>query len=265
MTSVTLNPAGEHDSVATFDGAEWLLECRLLELHGAPCELVTPEASESFLLILAGTHDVYAGGGSWLQRGLRPDPFSGRPLGVFLPPRTKYRLENGEGRALVFSARQPEMPEPESPKEALSKKPLLPMAGSGKAFDPATGTWKPQEAFLSSPEAILPRRIARLDTGNGTFVERILDSDYKALGLCLDEVVLPGTDAENTTIPALSGAHTPSEIAIYYEADGELTIGDEVVNGHGLVSCPAAPSPNLQARGGRAYLAIAQVGPKSAN
>ena len=124
MTTIELRPEGE-STVATFDG-DWLLEIRRHELATDPVEARTPDG-ESFLLVLAGTHDLYAGGGSWMQRGVRAEPFSGRPVGLFLPPSTPYKLENGTGRAIVISVRQPELPEPESPKEALSKKPLLPM------------------------------------------------------------------------------------------------------------------------------------------
>lgn len=238
-----------------FGDAEWLIECRRLVLDGSPCERRSPDG-ESFLLIVAGTHDIYAASGSWLQRGIRTSPWEGRPLGIFLPPNTPYRLENGTGRAIVWTARQPERPEPESPKEALSSKPLLPMAGSGKAFDPATGTWKPQEAFLSSAEAILPRRIQPIEI-DGVRVERILADDYKALGLRLDEVCLEPD--QSVTIPP---AGTAAEFGIYFETEGMLAIGEQVVEGTGAIRVPGDAPPTLHARDERAYVTIAHAGPK---
>ena len=202
---------------------------------------------------LTGTHDLYAGGGSWLRRGIRTTPLEGRPVALFLPPGTPFRLENGTGRAIVLSARQPELPAPASPKEVLSKQPLLPIAGSGKAFDPASGTWKPREAFLSSPEAILPRRIATVEL-DGVVVQRVLDLDYKALGICVDEIALGAR--QRLHLPPSHAA----EVAIYFETDGVLEIEGSPYRGRGVVRSSA--SPELNAADGRAYLAIAYAGPK---
>ncbi|MCA8941372.1 MAG: hypothetical protein KDB80_02325 [Planctomycetes bacterium] len=240
---------------AQFEGFDWLLECRRLALSAGTVERRSP-AGESFLLVLAGTHDIHAGGGSWMRRGIRDRPDAGRPLGIFLPPDTPYRLEHGSGSALVWSVRQPELPEPESPRQSLSTKPLLPMAGSGKAFDPATGTWKPKEAFLASPEAILPRRIRRFEH-DGVGVERILDADYKALGLMLDEVVLE----DGETLSGLTPERPACEIGIYFEADVGLTIGDSERTGIGVVAVSGSTVPTLRSAGGRAYASIVYAGP----
>ncbi len=259
IESIALTQADDGSSAASFEDSSWLLEARVVELAETPYERRTPDG-ESFLLVLSGTHDLYAGGGSWMQRGLRETPYEGRPLGVYLPPSTPYKLENGRGFALTWSVRQPELPEPESPKESLSQKPLLQMSGSGKAFDPATGTWKPKEAFLTSPEAILPRRIAKLEIGDGVIAERILDLDYKSLGLCLDEVVIP--DGATIELPEHSGRQQPREVAIYHDAEGELQIGDVTVRGRGAVRCGDS-LPALSARGGRAYVNVCYAGPKA--
>ena len=241
---------------ARFDRGEWLIECRLLELDGGTLDQRSPDA-ESLLVVLAGTHDLYAGGGSWLRRGLRPAPTGGRPVALFLPPHTPYRLDGGNGRAIVWSARQPEPPAPKDPKQVLSEKPLLPIAGSGKAFDPETGTWKPQEAFRSSPEAILPRRIARVDVG-GVELQRILDTDYKALGLGVDELTL--RDGRSATPPALAGGWAPAEVGVYYETDGLLEIDGDEVEGRGVLQLDAVPQ--LRAARGAAYVSLAYAGPK---
>lgn len=261
--TIALQDTGPGVRTAHFEDASWLLEVRILDLSAAqPLEQRAPDG-EAFLLVLSGTHDLYAGGGNWVRRGTRPEPFTGRPVGVFLPPATPFKLENGTGRALLLAARQPEEAPLETPKEALSKKPLLPMAGSGKAFDPATGSWKPQEAFLSSPEAILPRRIARIDA-DGATAHRVLDMDYKSLGLCIDEVGL--ADGESATLPPHATAQDPCEIALYYETDdGALAIGDDLeVTGHGVVRVSTASVPRLTAKGGRAYAAVLYAGPKPA-
>lgn len=252
-------------STAAFDAASSLLELRLIERPEPTeqaAELRTPEGGESFLLVLSGTHDLFAGGGSWVRRGLRRSPYDpAPPVGIFLPPNTPFRLENGSGHALLLAARQPELPVADSPKDALSKKPLLPMAGSGKAFDPATGTWKPKEAFLSSPEAILPRRIKNIENlGDDVLARRILDVDYKALGLCVDEYILPtGADV---TPPEHEVRQEPRETALYFETEGRLIVDGCEVSGRGALRCRDGALPALVAAEGRAYVALLYAGPK---
>jgi hypothetical protein len=111
-------------------------------------------------------------------------------MAVFLPPRTEFRTQNGRGEILLLAARQPPAPPPAEGRAAFAQKPLLPMAGSNKAFDPTTGEWLPAEAFPSAPESLPPRRMQRLPVGD-VIVERVLAADYKAATLSVDEAVMP--------------------------------------------------------------------------
>ena len=109
----------------------------------------------------------------------------------FLPPKTTFAATNGAGEILSVAARQPEQP-PLTGDEALQQKPLLPLAGSGKSFDPASGQWQPTETFATSAEHLTPRRIEHLAL-DGVTVERVFAADYKAATLTVDEAVLqPG-------------------------------------------------------------------------
>jgi hypothetical protein len=246
--------------VAAFAGAEWLLEVSVQSLDGTPAPQRSG-AGESVLIVLSGTHDLFAGGGSWLRRGIRETPFAGRPVALFLPPGTPYRATDGRGELLTFLVRQPPQAKAE-PAAALSMSPLLPMAGSGKAFDPTSGTWQPKGAFLSSPEAILPRRIAAIDHG-GIPVQRILDADYKALGLCLDEAVVPKGRELRVVPPAGAG----SEVGVWVRAPGGLVArgGTEVrIDGDGALCVRGEGVPVLRAVDADAYVAIAYAGPKRA-
>lgn len=263
ITKFTSAPdAGE---VTVLDGASWLLEMRRIEVRGSSGEFRSP-AGESLLVVLGGTHDLYAGGGSWMRRGLRRAPLDdARGVAVFLPPNTPYRSENGDGALLVVSARQPELPEAESPREELSRKPLLPLAGSGKAYDPAAGGWKPQEAFLASPEAILPRRLVRLPTPSGARLDRVIGTDYKALGLCVDEALLAPGQCVSPPPPDTGRPDYPAEIAVYVETEGRAQIGDVEVHaasGPVVAHVDGVKAPRVHAEEGRAYVLFAYAGVK---
>lgn len=213
-------------------------------------------AVESLAILLSGTFDILAGGGSWMARGVRTSPHDGKPVALFLPPKTRFALHNGRGGLLLVSSRQPEQPSDAS--QATSEKPLLALAGSGKAFDPASGEWKRQEDFPSSPEAILPRRIELTQQGD-TVTRHIAPYDYKALSLTVDECILP-TD-QHITVTAGSIAGYPTERAVYYDTQGTLTIGDTSFSGQGVA--PAiTPGMTIQANGGPAHLVFAGAGPK---
>ena len=156
-----LLPSGA-DGLLEFDlsAAEWLNGFRVFDVVQTSGPQRTAPDGESLLVVASGTHDLFAGGGSWVRRGLRPTPFEGRPVALFLPPDTPFRTEQGSGHLLLVTSRQPTLAAPETASEAAGRKPLLPMAGSGKSFDPQSGSWKPKEAFLESPEALLPQLIA---------------------------------------------------------------------------------------------------------
>ena len=103
----------------------------------------------------------------------------------------------------------------------------------------------------ASPEAILPRRIRRIEVG-GVRVERVLDLDYKAATLCLDEAVLADGQELRCEPPG-----TPVETALLVIAEGALEAGDTEVRGTAALFCPDGAPARLRARGGRAYVALA--------
>lgn len=243
-----------------FDAAAWLLEVRRIQVVGTTGPLRSPDG-ESLLVVLGGTHDLYAGGGSWLRRGVRAGPLEdGRPVAVFLPPNTPFRADGGDGALLLVAVRQPEPPPAHDRREELGRKPLLPLAGSGKAYDPISGEWKLQEAFLSSPEAILPRRLERLATASGARADRVIGTDYKALGLCVDEVLLAaGQDVE------LAPPHAAAEVAVHVETTGRARVGElEVAHADGptVVHAAGPQPPRVTALDGRAYALFVYAGPK---
>lgn len=189
---------------AAVRGARWLDRVQLWRPTG-PDTLTTGDV-ETAVVLLAGTFDLVAGGTAWPARGARRTPFAGRPMAVFLPPRCEFRVGNGppdhSGELVLVAARQPAAPAPATGRDVLSQKPLLPLAGSGKAFDPGTGEWRPAETFPTSPESLPPRRIERLDAG-GVPLERVFPAGYKALTLSVDEAVVPtGAALRLAAVPA---------------------------------------------------------------
>lgn len=168
--------------------ARWLVHAQLWRPLD-PDQVVTG-AHETAAILLHGTFDLVGGGTAWPARGARRDPCVGRPMAVYLPPDTAFRCANGSGEILLLAARQPAAPPPATGRELLAQKPLLPLAGSGKSFDPTSGEWRPAETFPDAPESLPPRRFERLAAGSCT-IERVFAPDYKAATLCVDEVVVP--------------------------------------------------------------------------
>ena len=251
--------------IARFDAdSRWLLEFHRFEVSGDGEPQPSPDG-EGLLLVLSGTHDLYAGAGSWIRRGLRASPFEPkRPVAVFLPPRTRWQTQNGSGSILVVAARQPALPVAETPREELGRKPLLALSGSGKAFDPVSGTWKPAEAFLTSSEAILPRRIEPVEAPAGVVHHRVLGFDYKALGLCVDE--LHAEEGSEVTPAMPRHGSYPGEVAIHVETEGEALVGDEVIRAaEGPVALRGEAMPRLRAVTGRAVFVIVYAGDKASS
>ena len=142
----------DHKSAKVETG--WLAAIHLATTDGTqPLELRTPDDQESGLLVVSGTLDLEANSGSWISRGTRAAPYDGRPFALFLPPKTVVRASGGSGEILVMSARRPAPAPAPAPIDSPVAKPLLPLAGSNKAFDSQTGTWQPIESFPDSPEA----------------------------------------------------------------------------------------------------------------
>ena len=159
MTDAPLSSESQRLRTAATTGTKWLEHLQLWRPEDV--DTVATGAHETAVILLRGTFDLMAGTTSWPARGARQSELAGRPMAVFLPPETSFRVGGGapDGEILMISARQPEVEEVVG-KEALSHKPLLPLAGSGKAFDPATGEWKPEETFATAAESLPPRRFA---------------------------------------------------------------------------------------------------------
>lgn len=199
---------------ATFAGARWCAQAQLWRPHDP--DLLTTGDVETAVLVLAGTFDLIGGSTAWPARGARTTPFAGRPMAVFLPPRTQFRTQNGSGEILLLGARQPPAPPAAEGRAAFAQKPLLPMAGSNKSFDPTTGEWLPAEAFPTAPESLPPRRMQRLPVGD-LIVERVLAADYKAATLSVDEVVVPaGATLRVRDVPGRPGA---DEVLVFVRGD----------------------------------------------
>jgi hypothetical protein len=184
---------------------------------------------------------------------------------VFLPPRTTFRAANGRGEMLLVAARQPATgPEPTG-RDALAHKPLLPLAGSGKAFDPGSGEWKPAETFPSSPESLPPRRFTRLQAG-ACVVERLLAPDYKAATLVVDEVVVPpGASLRLADVPQRPRC---DELALFVRGTGTVDPADggarvELDGGDDVMLVPndsIAVLPTLHAGVRPLFLVVAWAG-----
>lgn len=208
---------------AAATAAKWLTGCDLANVVGQG-ELATGAGEEGLVVLLSGTFDLQAGPSHWGQRGARTEPTQGRPIGIFLPPSTRLTASGGDGALLLVRARQPIANEtPASGRAAFSQKPLLPLAGSGKAFDPMAGEWRPAETFPTAAEILPPRRIERCELP-GLVVERVFGADYKAATLCLDEVVIqPGVTFDPRALPVPPHA---SELLLVVRGIGaKVTIG----------------------------------------
>ncbi|MCC6669665.1 MAG: 5-deoxy-glucuronate isomerase [Planctomycetes bacterium] len=252
-------PAGNGRRSADPLQARWLSGLYLLDLGAAPLTDHTGD-HECALLVLSGTHDFQAGGKAWPQRGVRASPFAGRPVLLFVPPQTPISVAGGAGEALLVCARRPRA-KPDAPgKTELSRRPVLTLAGSGKAFDPATGTWRPEEHFALAAEFLLPRHIERVDVG-GVAVERLMGGGYKSAVLAMDEAVLHSGGELRTAPPAHAG-----EAVVYYRSEGELVVrgagGTATVQGEGALYLAQPAAASFAASGGRSYLALVYAGEK---
>ncbi|MBK8976775.1 MAG: hypothetical protein IPM29_12725 [Planctomycetes bacterium] len=242
----------------------WFTELRLLRIDGSSDERTSGDG-ESLLVVLDGTFDLFAGGGSWLRRGLRATPTAGRAVALFLPPHTRFRAEHGSGRLLLVSARRPEPPRPDAAATPAAKKPLLQLAGSGKSFDSASQQWRPTESFLGSPEALLPRRFERIALADEVVLERIAGPDYKALSLRVDECALPaGARVESFPHPASASCRPPLEALAVVVTDGAAMLGDgaQPCAGTSAHHAPDGTLASLAALAEPCYALLAYAGPK---
>ena len=261
-------PAGDLRPV---QGSRQFLGTRRFQVAGERIDQTMGDG-EALLLVLSGTFDLQAGGSQWLQRGVRGDVFGGKACCVFLPAGCPYRASNGHGEILVVTARVPELqPETSQPDGLLSLSALLPIAGSGKAFDPTTGDWRRQEDFALAPEAILPRRIQTVDLG-GLPADVLLPASYKAFALCAAEAVVPaGRTLQWPDWQREAGGRLrrwDHETLLFVRAEGEARVehagGAVTVRGDGLVLAADVGPCAVTATGGRAYVAAFFAGPDKA-
>ena len=255
----TLLPTTGSDHTLFPVAGRWFTELRLWRPRGE-AEYTTGDA-ESAAVVLRGTFDLVGGGTAWPARGARTSEFEGRPMAVFLPPRTAFGAHHGDGELLVVAARQPQAePEPEG-RAALSRKPLLPLAGSGKAFDPGTGEWRPAETFPTSAESLPPRRMQRVPVGD-ILVERVFAADYKAATLSLDEVVLPA--GASLDLRAIPGRPLADEVLLFVRPRGHTQIrcGDQVIECRQDTAVLVAAGEELEviSPSDATYLALAYAG-----
>jgi hypothetical protein len=235
VTAVTLGRAGAVVE-ARLPPCIWFTGLRIVPVHGA--QDVTTGDEEACVLLLAGTFDLAAGGTHWGNRGARASPLVGRPSAVFLPPRTTLRAGNGDGELLVVSARRPPAPAAVG-RAVLAQSPLLPLAGSGKAFDPRSGEWLTAEAFPSSAELLPPRRMPRAAVGPVT-VEHVFPADYKAATLTIAEAVLPAGTTLRLASLLEPGAGREMLVFVRGEAHLQAPGDDQAVAGEGA-ACFATP------------------------
>lgn len=250
------------------EGAKWFTSIRLVRASGRVEERSAD--GEGALLLLTGTFDIQAGGGAWPGRGLRKQVFEGRPCAVFLPGNCRWRLDNGSGEVLLAQTRVPEV-ELLSPTENLQKKVLLPIAGSGKAFDPVSGEWRRQKEFALSPEAILPRQLVRTHIGEHA-VETVFPSSYKALALCAAEAVVPA--GAELTWPNWQCRQDAGRVpwqreSVYFlrtEGEARIVVGasDQRFRGDACVWTDDLGSHRVEAIAGRCYVAAFFAGPDKA-
>ena len=224
--------------------------------------VVTTGDGETCAIVVTGTFDLRGGHTQWQNRGARTDPYAGRPIAVFLPPRTEFAAERGQGELVLVEAMKPPA-QKATGREALRQSPLLQLSGSGKSFDPTRGEWMPAESFPTAAESLPPRRIAQVQCG-GTRVERVFAADYKAETLVVDEAVVP--DRTTFDLAQLPLPTHVDEALVFVRCDGDATVrmGNEqiVVRGDAVVHA-TGPARNLTITTGdaKAYVVLA-TGPK---
>ncbi|HEX6810209.1 MAG TPA: 5-deoxy-glucuronate isomerase [Planctomycetota bacterium] len=241
--------------------ARWLTQVQLWR-PGDPDQITTADV-ETAVLLLSGTFDLIAGATAWQARGARQTPFQGRPMAVFLPKNTTFRTQRGQGEILLIAARQPQVPPAVQGRAVFGLQPLLPLAGSGKAFDPNSGEWLPAETFPTSAESLPPRRMVQLQV-SGCVVERVFAKDYKAATLSIDEVVVPA--GQSLAVAAIPDRPSAQELLVFVRSEGGATVVHSgqrsAVRGDAAfcVATTGEPDATIAADGGPAYVVLAYAG-----
>ena len=244
---------------APCDG-RWLAQLQLWRPNDP--DVITTGDVETAVILLSGTFDLMGGSTAWPARGARQTPLSGRPMAVFLPKNTPFRTQRGQGEILLVAARQPEAPAPGQGRGVFGQSPLLQLAGSGKAFDPTTGEWRPAETFPTSAESLPPRRMTQLQVG-ACVVERVFASDYKAATLSVDEVVLP--PGQSLAVADIPGRPRADEVLVFVRTEAAATVSSagQAMAASGDAAFCVATGPNdvvITAERSPAYVVLAYAG-----
>jgi hypothetical protein len=239
--------------------ARWLAHLQLWRPNDP--DLLTTGDVETAVILLSGTFDLMGGSTAWPARGARQTPFQGRPMAVFLPKNTQFRTQRGQGEILLVAARQPAAPAAKEGRGVFGQSPLLQLAGSGKAFDPTTGEWRPAETFPTAAESLPPRRMTQLQVG-ACVVERVFASDYKAATLSIDEVVLPA--AESLAVADIPDRPRADELLVFVRTEAAATVAHAeqrtALRGDAVFCVTGAHDVVMAAEGGPAYVVLAYAG-----
>jgi hypothetical protein len=246
---------------ASCPGARWLTQLQLWRPNDP--DLITTDDVETAVILLSGTFDLMGGSTAWPARGARQTPLQGRPMAVFLPRNTQFRTQRGQGEILLVAGRQPAAPAAGQGRGVFGRSPLLQLAGSGKAFDPTTGEWRPAETFPTAAESLPPRRMQQLQVG-ACVVERVFASDYKAATLSVDEVVLPA--GQKLAVADVPGRPRADEVLVFVRTEAAATVAHagqaSAVRGDAAfcVAMTGEPDVSIAAEGGPAYVVLAYAG-----
>src|ERR1700680_4050646 len=86
-------------------GDDWkYIDFRVIRLMAGQRVTAQTDSSEVALVIIAGTVNVTSSAGSWNGIGNRPDPFSGLPAALYLPPKTTYEIQAVNDTELAICA-----------------------------------------------------------------------------------------------------------------------------------------------------------------
>lgn len=75
-------------------GVDWkYIYFRVIRMMARQRIAARTDSNEVVLVVIAGTMNVTSSAGSWNEIGNRPDPFSGPPAALYLPPETAYEIQ----------------------------------------------------------------------------------------------------------------------------------------------------------------------------
>jgi len=84
--------SGERVRVAPGDGDMQRISFRVLDLAAGESTQGMTGMTETVLVVVSGSMHVASSDGSWENVGGRPDPFSGQPVAIYLPPGGSYEV-----------------------------------------------------------------------------------------------------------------------------------------------------------------------------